>query len=367
MQYLGFFLLAFGLVAGLFGFLQKRKAKKILAAPFKKTGDITLGHKAGNVQGVVSCEGKVEATEPLIAPCSKQACLYYEITIERHWEKTETTEDGNKTQKGKSRMESVTDAKKFAINDGSGACWVDAKEGLDADLQKSHESKISIGSRYPGELVFGDFHYTTPHVDGDTTAFSAVERVLPAQGSLFVMGKLVNGALAKPDGITGKLLVSTKGRDRLVGATNRNANIGWVVGGLLLVGGGLLAAFTEPPKRTSCKSMMQGTLAEACTDRVTSTNTYTWQVPKTGVYTVKVLPPKKRIPFFPRLTIKKDGVVVATSSGTGETAIEQSFEEGTYRVSVEESTSLKVKGGYSYAFLISGAAAPTASGSPAPN
>ena len=77
MQYLGFFLVFMALIAIVFGLLQHLKGKKILAAPFKKTGEIAQNPAVADAKGIVSCEGAVAAQQPAFAPCSGTPCVYF--------------------------------------------------------------------------------------------------------------------------------------------------------------------------------------------------------------------------------------------------------------------------------------------------
>ena len=63
MQYLGFFLIFVALIAGVVGLMQHLKMKKILAAPFKKTGEAASGQGA-DAQGRISTEGAGQPRQP---------------------------------------------------------------------------------------------------------------------------------------------------------------------------------------------------------------------------------------------------------------------------------------------------------------
>ena len=97
MQYLGFLLLGLGVIGLVFGVLQQLKKKKILAAPFKKTGEIAANPQAGDAKGNISTEGTVRVQQPLVAPCSGKPCVYYEIKVERMWEKLQPLDQGKRS------------------------------------------------------------------------------------------------------------------------------------------------------------------------------------------------------------------------------------------------------------------------------
>src|ERR1700716_542546 len=99
MQYVGFVLLGLAIIGGIAAFLQIAKGKKILAAPFKKTGEVASNPQAGDAKGLVSCEGDVKAASPLTSPCTNQPCVYYEYKLEREVEESTLTENGTKKTK----------------------------------------------------------------------------------------------------------------------------------------------------------------------------------------------------------------------------------------------------------------------------
>ena len=120
MQYLGFFLIFVALIAGLVGLMQHLKMKKILAAPFKKTGEIASNPSVADAQGRVSTEGAVQpGQQPLVAPCSGKPCLYYEIEVIQHWHRYVTTENGTKKETGKNTITTQKVGSQFFVNDGS--------------------------------------------------------------------------------------------------------------------------------------------------------------------------------------------------------------------------------------------------------
>src|SRR4051812_47996534 len=103
---MGILLLIVGLGALGFGLMQHLKGKRILAAPFKKTGEIAKNPVSSDPKGLMSTEGNVVApATACLSPLSKTPCLYYEVAISRRWEKTEQTQDGAKTTKGSTNVE----------------------------------------------------------------------------------------------------------------------------------------------------------------------------------------------------------------------------------------------------------------------
>ncbi len=355
MQYLGFFLLALAIGGLIFGLLQRSKMKKILAAPFRKTGEIASNPQAGDAKGTVSTEGAIQVQQPLIAPCSGKPCLYYEIKVERMWEKTVATENGTKTEKGTSTVATSEQGSQFQVNDGSGPVAVDAREKVDTDLTKSFEQAQNVSY---GDLVFGQYSVHVPYSGGEehTTGVRAIEKILPAEGNVFVMGKLAGGAITKQDGMLGKLLISTKGRDKLVGSTKRNSILGFVAGGVLFAGGIPMSIFGEAPK-SACDNMENALKEGVCSGRVNDNagSTHEWKVTKEGAYklTVTATGTNANMKLWPKVLITKDGKEVAddgSEGGEGAKVIAH-FEKGTYKIKIADVSAShvgKLKGGAGY-------------------
>jgi hypothetical protein len=365
MQYVGFFLIVVAAAAILAGILNQMKAKKILAAPFRQTGEIARNPQVADARGTVSCEGAVAAAQPLVAPCSGKPCVYYEVELVRHWEKTVNTEDGQKTEKGTTSISTSKVGSHFQLDDGSGPVGVDARESVDCELEKTFEQMQSVAW---GDVIFGQHRAHVPHDGGDhaTVGVKCVERILPAQGKLFVLGKLSAGAVTKTDGVLGKLMASTKGREKLLGATKRNALIGFVAGGLSIAGGVPMAILGDPP-HDSCAEMRDA-WAETCAGRITDDagNTYDWTVTKAGTYSIEVLQPGVKIPIYPVLTVTSaSGAEIARVEAAQSVLLRRAFEPGTYKINVRDSVKgapAKFKGGFSFSLRFGGgpAGAPSA-------
>ena len=357
MQYFGFFLVFVALVALIAGLLQRLKGKKILAAPFKKTGEIAQNPSVAGPTGTISCEGAMVVPQPLVAPCSGKPVVYYEIELVRHWEKSVQTENGMKTEKGTASISKNKNGLQFQVDDGSGAVGVDFRQDVDCDFEKSFEQMQNVSF---GDVVFGQHRTHVAHHGGDerTVGVKAIEKIVPAQGNLFVMGKLAAGAITKTDGMMGKIIGSTKGREKLLGATKRNSIIGFVAGGVCLAGGIPMSIFGDAPV-DSCANMKDAT-AEACHGHIYDDNgtTYDWTVGKPGTYTINIAQPVVKDPIWPQLTIKDaSGTQVAqTERSTENVSFTNAFPKaGKYSLNIRDSVKGHVqhlKGGYSFTLSI---------------
>ncbi len=362
---MGVFLIFVGLAALAFGFVQHLKGKRILAAPFKKTGEIAKNPTSSDPKGLMSTEGNVVPPQtPVLSPLSKTACLYYEVAITRKWEKTEQTQDGAKTTKGSTTVETLKGGAEFGLDDGTGAILVDASKGGDFDNLKKQADAGGVHMS-DGYVKFGELRIPTPRSGSDdyTLGFEAVEKIVPVGGSLFALGKLENGKLGKPGWRS--MMFSTKGRDGLLASTAKKKKFSFIGGGIGAVVGIPLMIFgpkSAPGVDHSCHNQLAAAVQEKCNDN-TSTGggeDYAWTVDKAATYHVKLMPPQgKKFPMIPVITItnEKGDVVGSAQGGPGDViSVDQAFEPGKYTINMKstDTASAKVKGGYDFSMEITG-------------
>jgi hypothetical protein len=339
-MYLGFFLLAAAVAAVIIGFLQRSKMNRILAAPFKSTGQVV---GAADAQGNISCQGTIQPAQQLIAPCSGQPCIYYEIEIKQEWEKHVATEDGTKKQTGSDSAHSVKTGSMFYVNDGSGPIGVNATDGVDAKLKESFSEKKSYGW---GDISFGGFnaHINRPSdSDKHAVATKCVEKILPATGDLFVLGKLEGNVITKRDGMLGKLMLAAEGRDGLLGSTKRNMIIGFVAAGIMLPSGAAMAIFGEAPEAAADTCVaMKDDIEAPCLGRMYGSDdvTYTWEVTEEADYKLSAVGTGKdtNMRLWPDVEVKKDGETVFSMAAPDGKPIEgkHHFEVGTYSIVIND-------------------------------
>ncbi|NOY89968.1 MAG: hypothetical protein GXP55_02075 [Deltaproteobacteria bacterium] len=340
MMALGYLLLFLAVVAAIVGFMQRKKMKTIVSAPFKPTGQVQGGAGA---DGLISCQGAISVTEPLAAPVSGKACLYYEIEIKQEWEQHVQTEDGTKKKTGKDSAHSQKGGGMFQVDDGSGPVQVDASASVDAKLEKSHTEKKSYGY---GDITFGNYqvHIQRPS-DSDKHAIAThcVEKILPAEGNLFVVGKLTGDTITKRDGMMGKLMLAREGRDALIGSTKRNMMIGFIAAGLFLPIGGAMAAFGEAPQAApnTCLNMTDG-LDAPCIGRSYNADdvVFNWTVTSEGDYAFSSVgtgrSPTMRI--WPDVTVRDASGPVYHVAASGAAPAEGQFHfmPGSYEIHVND-------------------------------
>lgn len=337
MQYLGFFLLLLFVVGVVVALLMRAKGNKILAAPFKGTGEAASNPQAADAKGGISVEGNVACQQPLRGPQSGQPCIYFEYKLEEEITKSKLTENGTQTTKEWKTISEQKQGTAFTLDDGSGPVWVQITDNVDGDLQQSFSGVPGTGGGAGvGGAVAG---LAMAALSGGR--LRATERIIPATGKLFALGKLEQGCIRRTDGMMGKLMLSPKGREGLLGATKRNQIIGWVLAGVGLVAGLPMAILGKPPVTDDCPSELADLQAKACKGHISDDDgeSFTWKVSKDGDYTVNVTQPNVKYPIWPRLTLTKDGKQVgqAKGLGKGENAnLPEHLTAGTYKINVRD-------------------------------
>lgn len=360
MQYLGFFLVFIAFVGLLVGLMQHLKGKKILAAPFKKTGEIAQNPAVADAKGIVSCEGAVQAQQPAIAPCSGQPCVYFEIEVVQEWKKHVITEDGSKTESGKDTIQTVKSGAVFFVDDGSGPVAIDPREGMDVELDKSFEQHQSVSY---GDVMFGQFHTHVPPASGDKHGHGVkvIEKIVPVQGGMFVMGQLANQAIGKPKGMLGTLRASRKGRAALLGATKRNSIIGFVAGGLFVLPGAGLSIFAEAPAAVAagegaCNILDQSKAGEWCSGKIYNDtgSDVPLTVTQAGTFEITGGPPRgKKIPVIAAIGVKDDAGKSFIADAHEKATLD--LQPGKYTINIKDSVpgdAAHFKGGFSYELMV---------------
>jgi hypothetical protein len=227
-----------GIVALIWGAMQKFKAGRLAKAPFVKTGDAARqGEKVAGEKGAISVEGKVNAKSLLTSPVTKTQCLYYELEVVGKWKEGDS-------EKSKDYVKEKH-AAPFALDDGTGAIRIEASEGGDFDcIEKTFEEtkkegffadlKSAVGKGQP--MMFGQYAFTNPPMS-TADKFTCIERVVKPQPQLFILGKIENGAITAPKWTS--LIMSNKTRDQLLGSTAKAAK-NFLIGGAAAAGVGVI-------------------------------------------------------------------------------------------------------------------------------
>lgn len=355
MQMFGFLLLGLSVLATIVALHQRSKNKKILATPYKRTAEIAANPGLADANGNVSCEGAIVAQAPAYAPCSGAPCLYYEVEVIQEWTKTVATEDGMKQETGRTSLSKSKSGVLFYVNDGSGPVGVDPRMGMDVDMDKSFEQEQAVSF---GDVMFGQFRAHVPMAsDGKSgKGVRVIERIVPAGGQMFVLGKIdpqrnIGG---------GEVMASRKGRNHLLGATKRNATIGFVAAALFMLPGAGLAAFGEPMATDSLSlkgcEIKDDSAGIPCTGKIYSDfgSNVTLNVTKAATFEISgAAPAGKKIPLLPKLEVKDAAGKVAVKEFSSTTKVD--LQPGTYTVNIHDGipgSAKNFKGGFSYELVV---------------
>ncbi len=364
MQYVGFFLVFASLVAGVVALLQRAKMKKILAAPFRRTGEAASNPASADEKGMISVEGAIQVAQPFSAPISGRPCIHYTIEVERTIEKIESTENGTKKTKSKNTVVNDQGGTVFYVNDGSGPISVDAREKVDTkDMVKSFEQGQNAAF---GDVTWGSYTAKVPpHVgEGYPLEIKVTEKIVPAEGNVFALGKLANGVIARPDGMLGKLVLSTKGREKLLGGTKRNVMIAAVAAGVCFVAGTPISIFADAPDlRTACDDMKDDLAGGTCNSRFYNKDgaNHAWKVTKAGTYTlsIKGTGSSKMMRLWPDVKVIGAGGVELNKHGDEDgVALTAKLSPGDYKIAINDfdpSHLERIKGGAGYDLTIKNA------------
>jgi hypothetical protein len=365
MTVLGILLIVLALIAAVFGLIQLVAAKKVLAAPFYKTGNVAANPALSAAEDV-SFEGTVQQLAPLFAPASQRPCLYFEVEVQRLWRKWENTENGTIEKKGTASFRKDRAGSVFTVNDGSGAVQVDARSGLEAEAGELAQSFEQVLDASYGDVLVGQYRFNVPpsmNSEEQTYGVRVTERLLEPHGQIFVVGKHNGQSITAPNGA---LRVSRKSRDALVGGKKKFGIVGLVAAAILAVLGFPLAIFSGPMALgidDSCSAVFEknGVPVSACKGNVSSVagNTFTWNVDKAGSYIVTVTPPAGvKFPIRPTLSLLGPAGEKLDFEGSG--PFSTRLKPGAYTITVRDidlvaGRAKSFKGGFSYALTLKNA------------
>ena len=358
MKEFGIFIFVFAIVPLLLALWNRRKMKKVLAAPFVKTAIAASNPAVADAKGTISVEGAIVPTQPFVAPCSGTPCVYFEVVVQRQVEKSETTENGTSTSKSWQHVSTVKQGAYFQVNDGSGPVNVDAREKVDADLKQSFEQTQNASS---GDLHFGGFATSVPWSAERVLGIRCTEKIVPAQGTIFVLGKLAQGVIATSDGMLGKLKLSLLGRDKLVGRTKLWATLAFVWAGSCAVPGLPMAVFADwspdapASADTSCAGQLKlGNELDKCESKVRDNDgeTFTWNVNKPGLYSIHAEAPSRiKLKIVAGVTVKRADGTLVTDTNDASSTFEGELPAGAYTITTKDEAGV-LKGGQTYELTV---------------
>jgi hypothetical protein len=237
LQGIGGVLLICGIVAFIWGIINKLRVGRVSGAPLVKTGDAARqGMAIAGERGAVSVEGAVRCEQPLRSPVTGTPCLFYELRVTKSWKDGETEKTKELTHDKR--------AAAFTVDDGSGPVAIDATQGGDFEpVETKRESKGTglMAGLTGGEVVFGAYKVEAGMLTlGSGLKFHVEERVLPVVPKLYVCGKAGDGGGSIGSPSWRQLILSNKSRDEILGAAAKAAKIFLPAGaGTTLAGVGL--------------------------------------------------------------------------------------------------------------------------------
>lgn len=227
-----------GIVTLLVGAVQRAKASKLRATPFVTTGEARArGHGQPGETARLSVEGRVETPLPLTSPLSDQRCLYFRVEVSARWK------DGE--QEKSELLASAHNGPKFAVDDGSGQVLVFPYQGVEGTQQSSRELSEEECRRFLGKLadqsIFGGGVAAASRRLPEGATFSVREEIFPLVDRVFAAGPWdpKHGAItAYADD---PIVLSTRGREAVIGRAGATATVFLLVGGVAMAAGAALA------------------------------------------------------------------------------------------------------------------------------
>ncbi len=240
LQGIGLVVVTLGIIGLIWGIFQKLKAGRVADAPLVSTGDAAQrGAQVAGPKGQISAQGNVVCQQPLIAPFSGQPCLWFKLTCTAEWKEGDT----NKSKE----LDEIKQASQFAIDDGTGPVWVDAREGGDFEptiTKRETKGTGIIGGITGTELVFGSYRVQTGMLKMGTK-YTVEEKIMPLVPRVYACGKVgeQGGAIVPPS--WRQLILSQKSRDELLSSATKGAKIFLAAGAAAFVIGSGIAAIGQ--------------------------------------------------------------------------------------------------------------------------
>jgi hypothetical protein len=261
-------LVALAIIGLIVGIAQKLKAGRVGGAPLAKTGDVAArGPAAAGPRGAVSVEGNLLCQQPLVSPVSGTPCLWFSVKVTATWK------DGDTEKSKEFNNEKV--AAQFAIDDGSGPVWIDAREGGDFEpnqVKTETKSPGLLGGITGQDLMFGNYRVTTGAFNAGTK-YRVEEKVLPVVQRMYACGKAADGGGAITSPSWRSLILSNKSRDEILGSAQKMAKIFLIGSPVALAAGVALAIIGGSGSSEASPTAASSAATPAATTAVANTAT----------------------------------------------------------------------------------------------
>lgn len=338
--YIGLIIAGVGLLLVLAGLVLRGQAGKLSATPLMKTGE------ASRANGPASCEGTTRPIQqPVIAPCTNTPCVAYHLIIEK---KIKTMQGNTQTTKWEPLADPLVTTE-FALDDGSGPVTVRLPATFDDDFEQTFKGAPPGG---PGlgalaQYVVGGLNQNNEQI----IEFRATEKILRPEARAYIVGVAQNGLLGAPQ--KGKMTVSSRGRDALIGSAKKKS-LAILAFGVIALAAGAVVAILRPGEAKACSEPLKGATARCAVsssvvdgDRNGKKEKFRraevkWEVATAGKYTLTATDPHKGKSTFPSVQVEDKlglpmniglGLGMGDGAWTFKTTTKQ-LEPGTYTIMV---------------------------------
>lgn len=338
--YIGLIIAGVGLLLVLAGLVVRGQAGKLASTPLMKTGE------AARANGPASCEGTTRAIQqPAVAPCSGTPCVVYQLVIEK---KIKTMQGNTQVTKWEPLADPLVSTE-FALDDGSGPVTVRLPHTFDLDLEQTYKGAPpggpGLGSLAP--MVPGGLNERSEQI----IEFRVSEKVLRPDARAYIVGVAQGGLLTAPQ--KGKMTVSSRGRDALVGSAKKKS-LAILAFGVIALAAGAVVAILRPGEAKACSEPLKGMVARCAVsssvvdgDRNGKKEKFRraelkWEVTAAGKYKLTATDPHKGKTSFPSVQVEdKLGLPMNVGLGLGVgdgawtfTTTTKQLDPGTYTIMV---------------------------------
>lgn len=217
-------------------------------ATWKTLVDQNLG---GNYRDFIKANGQAATDGEQLSPYGHVACASYVATVEREYEKDETStdKDGKTTRKTTRSSEVISSQKSpapFYIADG------DVRIGIDLDgAAVDYKDGCDRFEPYENTRSYSFFGvpFSLPSSSARTLGFRYKEKIIPAGHPLHVVGEVRDSSgslcIGKPSEKGKPFVVSVKSGESVVQDRERSAKTTFYIGIVLMVVGVAVAIFIK--------------------------------------------------------------------------------------------------------------------------
>ncbi len=250
----GGFLVALGV---LFIFLRKKAQDQLLEIKFVKTSTAAeLAEMAASIKQELGTggfrqqtevKGVIKCDQPLTGELSKQACVYYSMSVSERYEETYYERDAQGNQVRRTRTGSTTVASNsqrvpFHVQDDTGKVLVNPNDAS-IDAVKVI-SKYEPGSRQT--ISFGSFRFNISGGSSDRRilGYEFEESIVPLDRRVYVLGEASDSSgelmVQKPEDKKKPFIVSLKSEEELTRSVEGKIK-GFMIGAIVCIALGAAA------------------------------------------------------------------------------------------------------------------------------